>query len=121
MFGLISTKDLYMVQLACVIDEKFDGHMFRRHYDNERYVLAKKISDSTFVDIFTSTRYNVVDFPDIGDEIVRGYSSIITNKKNLTKNEAALLLKGLNDIYICENDNVIPFKKVFKKKKNSEN
>lgn len=121
MFGLIPTKDLYIVQLACVTDRKIIGWELINNYSNERYALAAKISGSSFIDVFTSTKYKANYNPDIGDEIVRSYSSIITNKKVLTKKEATLLLKELNDIYICEKDNIISFQRILDKKRNRGN
>ena len=63
MFGLISTKNLYVVKLDLVTDYRQLNHFEGKYRlaGNPRFALAKKI-DFNYIDIFTGTKYSDLVF-----------------------------------------------------------
>ena len=99
MFGMISTKDLYVVKLDVVTDYK-QLNLFEGKYKlsgNARFTIAKKVS-SNYIDIFTGTKYSDTVFP--SEEIVVQSRAILTYKKYITKKEINILLQEINRAYL---------------------
>ena len=99
LFGLISTKELYLLKLDVVAKFQYTSY-FNGNYTlafNPRYVLARK-KDGKFIDVLTGTKYenDCVE----GREMIVGIKSIITSKKHITKDEANFILKELNPTYL---------------------
>lgn len=114
MFGLISTKNLYLVTLDMVTDYRyvkaFCGEYKLAH--NPRYAFARK-KDFEYIDIFTGTKYTSDCWE--GTETLVEARNIITTKKFITKEEASLLLKELNPTYL----ETIKSKKLIRRKVNN--
>ena len=99
MFGLISTKNLYLVKLDMVTDYKYVSSMDGCYTlaNNPRFTLAKKNSHY-FIDIFTGTEYS--SSINQGKEAIVESRSIITTRKYITTREAEFLLQELNPTYL---------------------
>lgn len=97
MFGLLSTKNLYLVKLDMVTDYRyvkaFCGECKLAY--NPRFALAKK-RDFEYIDVFTGTKYDSHGREE--KEIV--VEAMITTKKFIMKEEVSLLLKKLNLTYL---------------------
>lgn len=101
MFGLISTKNLYLLKLDMVTKYIFINFDLGKYSlaNNPRFTLARK--DSTeYVDVFTNTEYSDRRYE--GKETVIEASSIITTRKYITTKEANLILQELNPTYLKE-------------------
>ena len=104
-YGGFSTKNLYLVELQMVLDIQLlaegEWHQWTTEYTLEkakRYSLGYKNADGSYIDIFTGTFYTS-DYV-VGMERVASARAIITNRKKTTKEEATLLLKELNSVYL---------------------
>ncbi len=99
MFGLISTKNLYLIKLDMVTDYKYVSSMDGCYSlaNNPRFTLAKK-DCQYFIDIFTGTEYSS-SINERKETIVEA-RSIITTRKYITAKEAEFLLQELNPTYL---------------------
>lgn len=102
MFGLINTKDLYLVKLDIISHSDIiyeNGRYFEKFYlaSNSRYALAKK-NMNEYIDIFTGTKYSTLHI--VGSEVIVKASPIITNKSYITNEEAFYILQELNLTYL---------------------
>lgn len=99
MFGLISTKNLYVVKLDLVTDYRQLNHFEGKYRlaGKPRFALAKKI-DFNYIDIFTGTKYSDLVFP--GEEIVIQSRAILTSKKYITKKVANIILQEIRHDYL---------------------
>lgn len=126
MFGKISTKNLYVVKLAEVINKVYineytqDEKMRIFYCDNTtRFVLAKRKDNApidSYFDVFTQTVYTQnATYAMIGCDAVVLARAFTTNKKYITKKEAVEFLEKLNQAYLKKKDDAGP---VLKKTKN---
>lgn len=100
MFGLISTKDLYVLELRTIekyeypsIDERIT------YYSSDKYyVLAKKISSFDYKDVFTKSTYETsyLSFK-VGSVVVRKSIPLQTTKSFITLSEAKKILEHCNN------------------------
>ena len=111
MFGLINTKNLYLLKLDLVKKYDYINYDLGQYWlaNTPRFILAKKYGSFDYVDVFTNTKYSNARYE--GKETVIEARSIITTRKYITTKEANLILQELNPTYLKE-------KKVNKKKKN---
>lgn len=111
MLGLISTENLFILELGMIEDIKYnsDGSSIISFNQERRYALAKKCGFG-FFDVFTSSMYKLSSISNILEECVISSKTIITDRKYITKKEGILLLKELNPNY--ENKKGIILKKL---------
>lgn len=100
MFNLISTKNLYLVELVRV--KKIERNKIWYYDDSKRYTLAKKESFFYYTDIFTHTRYNQKNYVSCGEECINNAKAIITDKRFLSKKELIYIMQELNPTYISQ-------------------
>lgn len=100
MFNLISTKNLYLVELDMITkSQQLDKLTTRYFFANKpRYALARKEHKHRYIDIFTETKYS--DINDVGKEMVVRANALITSKKYLNKEDIILILQELNPTYL---------------------
>lgn len=115
MFGLISTKNLYIIEISTYMGVKYQyypSYNFSFVFsDEKRYALGRKSEFSNYRDIFTSTTYETKEYVTEGEECVTQASTIITNKKYITVEEATMILQDLNSTYISDNEKILSKKK----------
>lgn len=111
MFGLISTKNLYLLKLDMVEKSEFIDFGLRNYIfaNNPRFTLAKKDGLFDYVDVFTKTKYSDRRYE--GRETLVEARSIITTRKYITTKEANFILQELNPTYLKE-------KKLIRRKNN---
>ncbi len=97
MFGLISTKDLYLLKLQLIKQYIFENNRLIAYElsTNPRYVLAKRTSIIDYKDVFNKTTYDSFDCFQ-GQETIVEARHVVTNKKYITSNEAKKLIKKYN-------------------------
>lgn len=102
MFGLINTKNLYLVTLDTVKETKVKSFLdiTYRTENKLRYALARKCY-CDYKDIFSGTIYNT--FPNEGSEVITETRVFIGSKKYITKEEAIYALQQLNPTYLDAN------------------
>lgn len=113
MFGLVSTKNLYLLKLDMVTKYIFINLDLGKYSlaNTPRFTLARK-DGSGYVDVFTNIEYSRGRYE--GRETVVEARGIITTRKYITTKEANFILQELNPTYLKE-------KKVNKKKKITRN
>ena len=102
MFGLISTKDLYLLKLDMVKEYYFINYELGRYNlaNNPIFTLAKKVG-IYYVDVFSGKKYSTYIY--CGQETVVEARGIITTRKYITSKEANFILQELNLTYLKEN------------------
>lgn len=97
MFGLISTKDLYLLKLQLIKQYIFENNRLIAYElsTNPRYVLAKRTDSISYKDVFNKTTYDSFECM-IGQETITGNLHFVTDKKYITSNEAKKLIKKYN-------------------------
>ena len=97
MFGLISTKDLYIVELSTYRCIDFSNFPFCKYIIDKykRYALCKK-KGLYYCDIFTSTNYNPLYLASEGEDCVTRATVVTISKKYLTKKEAIETIEYIN-------------------------
>ena len=97
MFGLISTKDLYLLKLQLIKQYIFENNRLIAYElsTNPRYVLAKRTDSISYKDVFNKTTYNSFECM-IGQETIVEARHVVTDKKYITSNEAKKLIKKYN-------------------------
>lgn len=97
MFGLISTKDLYLLKLQLIKQYIFENNRLIAYElsTNPRYVLAKRTSIIDYKDIFNKTTYDSFECM-IGQETIVEARHVVKDKKYITSNEAKKLIKKYN-------------------------
>ena len=97
LFGLISTKELYLLKLDVVAKFQYTSY-FNGNYTlafNPRYVLAKRTNSISYKDVFNKTTYDSFECM-IGQETIVEARHVVTDKKYITSNEAKKLIKKYN-------------------------
>lgn len=102
MFGLISTKNLYLLKLDMVKKYNYINFDLGQYWlaNTPRFTLAKKDGLFDYVDVFTNTKYSNDRYE--GKETVVEARSIITARKYITTKEANFILQELNPTYLKE-------------------
>lgn len=97
MFGLISTKNLYILKLQLIKQYIFKNNKLEalELSTNPRYVLAKRTDSISYKDVFNKTTYDSFECM-IGQEMITGTLHFVTDKKYITSNEAKKLIKKYN-------------------------
>lgn len=98
MFGMVSTKDLYLVMLQQVRRIEQKGHYTNIYYNDDKlYAFAYKKTVKDYVDFFTGTEYCRWDsyFVVEGQYVVRTAKPIITEKKQIS---VSFLKQQLNEL-----------------------
>ena len=119
MFNLISTKNLWLIEISFI--DKIDWHgidYFIQYYSKEkRYTLAKKLESGDYLCVFTHhILKSASDQFDSKTECVTSSEIIITSKKFITKEEGINIVQKLNPTYLPENPKIL--KKSYKNKRN---
>lgn len=109
MFGLVSTKNLYLLKLDMVTKYIFINLDLGKYSlaNTPRFTLARK-DGSGYVDVFTNIEYSRGRYE--GRETVVEARGIITTRKYITTKEANFILQELNPTYLKE-------KKLIRRKK----
>ncbi len=101
MFGLISTKGLYLLKLDMIEKYEYINFDLGKYWlaNKPRFTLARK-EFFGYEDIFTGTHYS--DSRKEGKETIVEARSIITTRKYITTKEATFILQKLNPTYLKE-------------------
>ena len=97
MFGLISTKNLYILKLQLIKQYIFKNNKLEafKLSTNPRYILAKRTNSISYKDVFNKTTYDSFECM-IGQETITGTLHFVTDKKYITSNEEKKLIKKYN-------------------------